>query len=315
MIRTAWDEGQDSLRVSSTRITPRDGGSAHATGPEVRSRAGLAMQVLRRPGSWWRPLDLGGRGQDWKAEPVDPKGHSGDVVAVASVGPMLATASLDGVAKVWDLVEGKLVHRADLIGHEGKVLAVAISPDGGLVATGGADRTVRLWNPGNRTPLLATLKGHSGAVEALAFAPDGKTLASGGLDTSIRLWDVAGRRIVRTLQGHEQGVRGLAFSPDGKTLASASRDHSVKLWDVAKGTEQTTLGRHDAPAWCVAFAPDGKSVASGGLDKTVRLWRVGPAGSQPGQPQPSLPPPPQAPQLGQPVPAGPATPRRPATTA
>ena len=227
------------------------------------------------------------RGQDWKAEPLDPNGHSSDVVAeaISLDGKTLATGGLDGLAKVWDLGLGKLTHRANLVGHDGKVLAVAISSDGKLVVTGGADRTVRLWDAAKGTP-LATLKGHSGAVEALALSPDGKTLASGGLDTSIRLWDVAGRQLSKTIQGHEQGVRGLAFAADGKSLASASRDHSVKLWDVIEGTERATLGQHQGPAWCVAFSPDGKSVASGGLDRTVRLWRVPEVEPQPIQPRP-----------------------------
>ena len=215
-------------------------------------------------------------GQDWKPEPVDPKGHSADVVAVATFGDTLATASSDGTAKVWNLSDDRLTHRVDLLGHEGKVLAVALSPDGSVVATGGADRTVRLWDSTRGTP-LATLKGHSGGVETLAFSPDGKILASAGLDTVIRFWNVAEKRLARTLKGHEQGVRGLAFSSDGKLIASAGRDQLVKLWDTVEGSEKATLGHHDAPAWCVAFAPDGKTVASGGLDKMIRLWRVGAA--------------------------------------
>ncbi len=216
-------------------------------------------------------------GQGWTPDRVDPKGHVGEVLAVAGSGQVLATGGADGLAKVWDIgADGKaLTHRRDLAGHEGKVLTVAISPVGRLVATGGADRTVRLWDASDGSA-LATLAAGSGAVEALAFSPDGQTLASGGLDAEIRLWDVAGRRFLRRLSGHQEGVRRLSFSPDGALLASASRDRMVKLWDVAAGSQKLNLGFHNAPAWSVAFSPDGKTVASGGLDRTVRLWRVGP---------------------------------------
>ncbi len=196
------------------------------------------------------------RADELPPDPVNPKGHVGDVLALGFTpdGKTLITTGSDGLAKIWDVATRTV--RADLTGHEGKVLRVAISSDGKTIATGGEDRTVRLWSTADGAR-LGTLSGHSGAVTALAFAPDGKTLASGSPDTTIRLWDVAARRALRTLEGHDAGVQGLAFSPDGKTLASASRDGTVRLWDVdrrapadaPRPAERTGLVRGLCPRW------------------------------------------------------------------
>src|SRR5258707_5176728 len=77
-----------------------------------------------------------------------------------------------------------------LSGHAGSVWALAHSPDGRLLASGGQDRVIRLWDLHERRE-LAPLAGHLNTVVALAFAPAGDTLASAGADRTIRLWDVA----------------------------------------------------------------------------------------------------------------------------
>ncbi len=222
------------------------------------------------------------------ADPVNPNGHVGDVLALgfSPDGKTLITTGSDGLAKIWEVATRTV--RADLAGHKGKVLRVAISSDGQTIATGGEDRSIRLWSTTDGAR-LGTLSGHSGAVTALAFAPDSKMLASGSPDTTIRLWDVAAKRALRTLEGHEFGVEGLAFAPDAKTLASASRDATVRLWDVVTERPSTLLGKHNDPALCVVFAPDGKTVVSGGEDKLVRFWPIG-------EPKPK---PPQGPQQEQ----------------
>jgi WD40 repeat protein len=152
-------------------------------------------------------------------------------------------------------------------GHPGSVLAVGYSPDGTLLASGGWDGTVRLWNP--RTGVeVSVLTGHVGPVRSIAFAPDGTMLASAGRDRTIRLWDVAARTSAGVLRGHAGAVLSVVFAPDGGLLASAGDDGTVRLWDPRDGAQAGEFG-DDSRA--VAFSFDGKILASAGRDGGIRL--------------------------------------------
>jgi hypothetical protein len=163
-------------------------------------------------------------------------GHTDGVcgVAFSPDGRLLATASFDGTARVWDPATGG--HLRTLTGHDGGVWGVAFSPDGRLLATASRDGTARVWDPATGGH-LRTLTGHTGTVWAVAFSPDGQLLATASSDKTARLWDPATGEHRRTLTGRvswvrrANWVRGVAFSPDDRLLATASEDRTARLWD------------------------------------------------------------------------------------
>ncbi|RUR85017.1 protein kinase [Chlorogloeopsis fritschii PCC 9212] len=164
-----------------------------------------------------------------------------------------------------------------LRGHASMVQAVAINPDGQLLASGSSDNTIKLWQ-------LATGKllrnfgrwfsGHSGMVHTVAFSPDGELLASGSWDETIKLWLLGSGKEARTFKGHTNCINSIVFSPDGKLLASGSADCTIKVWQVISGREIRTFTGHTDSIWSVAWSADGLILASGSSDYTIKLWQV-----------------------------------------
>lgn len=200
-------------------------------------------------------------------------GGSGWVQAVAysSTGAVIAAGD-DGVVRMWDADSGRLLQQ--FVGHEGEVNAVAVSPDGSLLASGGWDATVQVRD--TRTgEVLHTLTATSAehVVRGLAFSADGTLLASSSSDNTATIWSVAtgqpvGQRIV-----HPRDVDGLAFSPDGRLLATAGWEGTVRLSEVAETYSISRAYRgHSAEVLGVDVNVDGRLLATASADGTARLW-------------------------------------------
>ena len=157
-------------------------------------------------------------------------------------------------------------------GHSQAVLAVAWSPDGKFIVTGGADQLVILWDAQTGAQ-LRHFQGHTALVSSVAFSPDGRQVLTGSGDNTARLWDVAIGQEIRRFE-HQGWVRCVAFSPDGQHVLTGSFDKTARFWDMATGREIRRFEGHSEEVTSVAFAPDGRHVLTGSGDDTARLWDV-----------------------------------------
>src|SRR5262249_3940769 len=166
--------------------------------------------------------------------------HRIGALAFSPDGTLLASASDDFTARVWDTATGK--QTAELKGHTSRVLVVAFSPDGARVATASSDGTVRQWDPRTRQQVAPPHERHTGEVLAAAYSPDGRWIASAGTDRTVRVWRAADRQDAAVLHGHTGTVTNVAFAPDGRRLASLSQgevggvsvgyDNTVRVWEA-----------------------------------------------------------------------------------
>ncbi|NJR40114.1 MAG: hypothetical protein HC781_16445 [Leptolyngbyaceae cyanobacterium CSU_1_4] len=175
--------------------------------------------------------------------------------------------------KIWDLTTAEVPNTLN-DGHTAPILALSLSADGTLLASGSKDNTIKVWEvPTGK--LLHTLKGHAAPVTSVALSQDGKTVVSGSEDNTIKVWEVPTAALRHTLAEHSDKVYAVALSPDGKAIASGSQDFTVKLWNTETGELVRTLsqpaGHRDAVS-AVAISPDGKQVASGSWEKDIKLW-------------------------------------------
>ncbi|WP_445245763.1 AAA-like domain-containing protein [Microcoleus sp. OTE_8_concoct_300] len=156
-------------------------------------------------------------------------------------GQRIAAAGTDGTVKLWSLrkVVEKLQKQQSIEAstdiqllrtlqmESDKIMSVAFSPDGAMLATASAGGTARIWSK-DGTP-LSILK-HTSGLTNISFSPNSQMLLSASTDKMVRLWNIDGT-LLQTLKGNKDAVWSASFSPDGKAIASASADGTVMLWN------------------------------------------------------------------------------------
>ncbi|XQQ06435.1 MAG: NACHT domain-containing protein [Leptolyngbya sp. IPPAS B-1204] len=154
------------------------------------------------------------------------------------------------------------------------VFPVAFNPNGTLLATGGSDGEICLWQVADNYQPLFILKEHSGWIYSIIFSPDGHLMISGSGDKTIRLWDIRTGQCINTLYGHQDWVKCIALSSNGQTLASGSEDETIRLWNLSTGQPIKKMHGHTKGVHALVFSSDNQLLISGGNDTKIRLWDV-----------------------------------------
>ena len=192
-----------------------------------------------------------------------PWGGESKVVIVSSDGSRLALEkNLDGWSGVgvFDAWSGKLT--ASCKGHPGDLWAMALSPDGKLVATADDDAVARIWDA-DTGALVATCLGHKSKVVAVSFSPDGSRLVSTSVDGTVRQWAVrTGQEVEPPYDRHSGDVITAAYSGDGQWIASAGIDRTLRVWQAKGRQDIAILHGHTGTVTSVAFDESGRRLAS-----------------------------------------------------
>ena len=158
-----------------------------------------------------------------------------------------------------------------LTGHRSWVNSVSITADGRIGVSGGADRTVRLWDL-ESGECLTTLDGHTGAVTSVSVTPDGHTAVSASEDATVRVWFLDGHQCRRVLDGPSSGFTAVDITPDGARALAGCDDGSLWLWDLHSGHRMHTIRAQTGRIRGVRMTPDARiAVCGAGVG---RVWDI-----------------------------------------
>ncbi|KAI9734961.1 MAG: general transcription repressor [Cirrosporium novae-zelandiae] len=204
-------------------------------------------------------------------------------------GMLLVTGSEDGILRVWNNATGSLYRTfPDSPSHPGfgnsDIYAVAVSTDGHLIASGGANKIVTLNDLSSLEISWKFMNIEvSDGVCSLATSSDCQFIAAGLVDGSIVIWNISGsneRRINKATEnspdGHKDAAYSISFSPDGSLLFSGSLDHTVKAWDFRSASVPLVRTYHGPTDYVVSVSVtrDSKWLLAGSKDRSVYIWNI-----------------------------------------
>ncbi len=194
----------------------------------------------------------------------------GSACAFVNDGTQILSYNNDGDVRFLDAATGRAARTLKC--DHGILRCAALSPDEGLLVTGGEDGMIRFWEASTGA-LLAEARGDATRVRSVAFSPDGERVATGGFDDGVKLWDPRTAAHVGTVAA-DLGAVGATFSPDGRVLACVTDDGLLILWDLHEHEVMHSLPAHDAAMLLPVFSSDGSRVFTAALDTRIRLWEV-----------------------------------------
>lgn len=277
------------------------------TGGEIRSLAFTpnSLTLLAAAGdgalrAWGTPFTAGQPIAPEFLAPVQSYSATAPIaqLAIAGDNATIYTAGLDKALDVWKLASPVPTRNFP---HPNNVDAVAFQPKGTLLASGGHDGKVRLFDLA-KGALVKEITAHfektaGSTIYSITFSADGTRLVTSSYDHSLKLWDIATGKLVREFKahktkdfekGHTEPVYAAALSPDGKWLASGSHDRTIKVWSVADGSVVRDLPNpqiksapplpplaHPGDVLHLHFTRDGKLISLGDAPKNrgfLAVW-------------------------------------------
>lgn len=204
-------------------------------------------------------------------------------------GSHLFTAGWSGIVKIWSMPICREI--TAIKAHDERITGLSSNPNpchvfagGPAIATGSADKTVRLWTSWGS--MLDTLATHEDRMARIAFHPSGHLLATACFDQTWRLWDLektavfgvnrdktdGSTKILYDQEGHTRPVYSIAFQCDGSLLASGGLDALGRIWDLRTGHNIITLKGHAGSILALYFSADGYHIVTGSLDNSCQVW-------------------------------------------
>lgn len=192
-------------------------------------------------------------------------------ICFAKNGGALAVAD-NNTVKVFSM-ETKALIAEFKNGHKKQILSIDISQDSLLLASGGKDSTITIWDFTDNK-ILSTLSYHKGIVTSVKFSPDGRYLVSGATDDKVYLYDIAQKKVIKEYTGHNDDVTSVDFSPGGKLFASASADESIRIYTVEDNYYTVSLEGHKSWVRDISFSEDSAKLISCGDDSKIITWNI-----------------------------------------
>ena len=212
-------------------------------------------------------------------------GHTAEIVDahLSADGRSLATGSVDGTARVWDLESGKVV--VAQCGDGLPVTAVRVSPDGNRVVSATDDNVMCYWNATNGAQIYL-LRGHRGPIRSIRWSPDARKLVlTASADGTALLWKpFDGKPVLQPISHDGRAIASAEFSSDGRLIVTAGGDQLARLWAIPddippddpslRAKELRRFAGHASALTAVVFDSKDERIATAGVDNKAKVWDV-----------------------------------------
>eukprot|EP00116_Pleurobrachia_bachei_P004828 sb/3465090/ len=202
------------------------------------------------------------------------RGHRLSPTCVALTDTHIYSSSKDGAITKWCLVEGSGGKKVCTVRHpSGKaVFAITASTDNILLASGGEDKKVIVWDAVTMTP-IKTFHKHRDVITSLVFRTNSHLLFSGARDRTINLWNCDEMVYIESLYGHQDHVTSLDSFLQERVVSVGGRDRSLRLWKVAEESQLVFNGHKNTVIDCVSMLNE-EHFVTGSQDNVVAVWHL-----------------------------------------